>query len=187
MNHDGPLPDPEHLQRIAGDLMERFESTGADPAFIIRFVRTIHALHHLPVVLEQYFQQVGLSKARFLVMVHLLHAHPRGSSISSLCDLHPVSPATLTGVVDTLEKEGYVERHPCPEDRRRVMVRLTEAGVRFMESFLPVHYENVRTMMSALSEAEQHTLAELLERLGHHVSNFVDSGQVRRPSREATS
>lgn len=39
-----------------------------------------------------------------------------------------VTPATVTGVVDTLEREGLVERERGTEDRRVVRVRLTDEG-----------------------------------------------------------
>ncbi len=39
-----------------------------------------------------------------------------------------VRPATLTGIVDTLARSGYVERIPDPDDRRTVRLALTEAG-----------------------------------------------------------
>ncbi|MDQ0368492.1 MarR family winged helix-turn-helix transcriptional regulator [Catenuloplanes indicus] len=37
-------------------------------------------------------------------------------------------PATLTGIVDTLEKSGHVQRRPDPNDRRAVRLTITEAG-----------------------------------------------------------
>jgi DNA-binding MarR family transcriptional regulator len=38
------------------------------------------------------------------------------------------SPSTVTGVVDTLEKKGLVSREPNPNDRRSLLVTLTEEG-----------------------------------------------------------
>ena len=38
------------------------------------------------------------------------------------------SPATMTGIVDTLEKKGLVTREPNPDDRRSLLVRLTPVG-----------------------------------------------------------
>lgn len=39
-----------------------------------------------------------------------------------------VRPATLTGIIDTLEKSGYVERRRVEGDRRAVTLALTEHG-----------------------------------------------------------
>lgn len=38
------------------------------------------------------------------------------------------SPSTITGIVDTLESKGLVARAPNPEDRRSLLVNLTEDG-----------------------------------------------------------
>ncbi|MCW3838799.1 MarR family transcriptional regulator [Micromonospora yasonensis] len=39
-----------------------------------------------------------------------------------------VRPATLTGVVDTLERDGFVTRQRDPNDRRSVQLTLTDKG-----------------------------------------------------------
>ncbi len=36
-----------------------------------------------------------------------------------------VSSASMTSLVDTLERRGLVERHPHPTDRRKVLIHLT--------------------------------------------------------------
>jgi DNA-binding MarR family transcriptional regulator len=39
-----------------------------------------------------------------------------------------VNPATITGIVDTLERDGLVERHRDAADRRQVRLSLTPRG-----------------------------------------------------------
>lgn len=49
-----------------------------------------------------------------------------------------VAKATLTGVVDTLDKHGLVERRRDGRDRRQVSVGLTELGERTISELFPV-------------------------------------------------
>ena len=49
----------------------------------------------------------------------------------------PVTTATMTGVLDTLERRGLVARLPHPTDRRRVLVELTQPGTDLLATLVP--------------------------------------------------
>ena len=51
-----------------------------------------------------------------------------GRQLSELASACCCSPSTITGVVDTLEKKGLVTRELNPNDRRSLLVKLTEQG-----------------------------------------------------------
>jgi DNA-binding MarR family transcriptional regulator len=51
-----------------------------------------------------------------------------GRTFKELADAVACSPATMTGIVDTLEGKDLVAREPNPLDRRSLLVRLTPAG-----------------------------------------------------------
>jgi len=76
------------------------------------------------------------------------------------------SNSNVTTVIDNLERRGLVRRVRDPEDRRFVEVRLTASGRRLIERAFPEHAARVAAVMSALSPAEQSTLAGLLRKLG---------------------
>ena len=62
------------------------------------FARTMSIFHHVPILMETYFQKLGLSKGRFLVMIQLLRAPGQeGMSITDIIAFHKVSSATMTG------------------------------------------------------------------------------------------
>jgi DNA-binding MarR family transcriptional regulator len=71
---------------------------------------------------------------------------------------------TMTGVVDTLEKNGLVRREPNPHDRRSVLVILTEMG-KDLEGCTPDLEHMYASCCSGLSELEFQQLGLLLERL----------------------
>jgi DNA-binding MarR family transcriptional regulator len=51
---------------------------------------------------------------------------------------------TAVGMVDRMEKLGLVDRHPLPEDRRRVQIALTRSGLRVLEKLYRVHWDELR-------------------------------------------
>ena len=69
-------------------------------------------------------------------------------------------------VIDNLEKSGYVKRKKDPEDRRAVLIHLTDEGKSFIEEFFPKHLERIKQEFSVLSEEEKATLSDLCKKLG---------------------
>lgn len=76
-----------------------------------------------------------------------------------------VTRATMTGLVDTLERDGFVKREPDPTDRRTISVRLTAKGEKFLGEFLPGHFKLISELMTPLSESERKTLVRLLGKI----------------------
>jgi DNA-binding MarR family transcriptional regulator len=73
-----------------------------------------------------------------------------------------VTSGTMTNRIDRLEARGLVRRHPDPQDKRGVLVELTEAGLRSVDAAMADLLERERTLLGALSANQQHDLARLL-------------------------
>jgi DNA-binding MarR family transcriptional regulator len=67
-----------------------------------------------------------LTPAQYSVLTMLWEkdARPFNELATGCC----CSPSTITGIVDTLESKGLVSRAPNPQDRRSLLVTLTESG-----------------------------------------------------------
>ncbi|NOY45613.1 MAG: MarR family transcriptional regulator [Deltaproteobacteria bacterium] len=72
----------------------------------------------------------------------------------------------ITLVVDNLEKRGLVERRRDPEDRRYVVVHLSEKGRELIQRIFPRHVAAVVEALSALAPSEQQELARLCRIVG---------------------
>lgn len=95
-----------------------------------------------------------------------------------LSELLGLAPASVTGLVDRLEKKGFAKRVPAEEDKRRVRVELDRAGIaRFMPLFadfmnsLHALYDNYTTeelkvVLRFMTDAAR-TQSEAEERLRH--------------------
>lgn len=84
---------------------------------------------------------------------------------AELADAAGVTRATMTGLIDTLERDGYVKREPDPADRRQMSVRLTPHAEKFLHALLPGHFKAIAALMSSLSEPERKTLVRLLNKI----------------------
>jgi len=75
-----------------------------------------------------------------------------------------VSSGTMTNRIDQLEKAGFVKRIHNPDDRRSVLISLTQPGFSIVEEAVGAHVENQQRLVSSLSEEERTTLNQLLKR-----------------------
>lgn len=108
-------------------------SPAARPALeALAALRLAGRLMHLN--MERWAERHGLSESRMSVLMRLRKAENRSLAMADLASSMSVSPRNITGLVDHLEKDGYVERVPDPNDRRSVLASLTDEGVTKIDS-----------------------------------------------------
>jgi DNA-binding MarR family transcriptional regulator len=76
-----------------------------------------------------------------------------------------VTTASMTSLLDTLERKGLARRSPHPRDRRKILVRLTDAGASIADQMLPVVHQAATETFAALTESERRTLVDVLGRV----------------------
>ena len=81
--------------------------------------------------------------------------------------LTAMDPATMQGVVGRLLDRGLITSRPDPDDRRRTLLRLNEAGRDAVNAAIENGRQITRDTLAPLSRAEQKTLLRLLKKLGN--------------------
>jgi DNA-binding MarR family transcriptional regulator len=76
-----------------------------------------------------------------------------------------VSKATLSGVLNTLEKRGLAKRKRSEEDGRLVLVTLTPAGTRLIKRLFPEINSQEQVATSLLDPGQQELAADFLRQL----------------------
>lgn len=116
----------------------------------------------------QLLRPLGVSSAGGLVLGQLRDHGPM--SPSELGERLIVTRATVTGVVDSLERRGYVSRSPNPNDRRGIIVGLTPAGLDIVAQVRTLIHGQEREWMGALSDKELTAYIDLLHRVQDRLS-----------------
>lgn len=86
-------------------------------------------------------------------------------SLGALAETTRADPPYVTLIVNELQARGLVTRTSDPEDRRRKLVALTEAGQEAVRTAKSILYRPPHSFLAALSKAELQQLGELLDRL----------------------
>lgn len=76
------------------------------------------------------------------------------------------STGNMTMVIDNLEKRGLVIRERSVEDRRMILIRLTEAGSQLINRIFPMYMKALLDEISILTPQEQTELGRLCKKLG---------------------
>ena len=105
-----------------------------------------------------------LSSASGLVLSLLADAETPLSP-NHIADRLIISRASVTSLLDSLEKRGYARRRPHPSDRRMIWVEPTDLGRQIAEEFRPVVHRQQKAWLGVLSGKEQAQLVEMLHRI----------------------
>ena len=106
---------------------------------------------------------LGVSSAGGLVLGLLRDHGPMPPSV--LGDRLIVTRATVTGLVDSLDRRGLVRRTAHPSDRRSTIVEITPAGLDVLEKVRETIHRKERDWCSELSDADLRSLIRLLHRV----------------------
>ncbi len=136
-------------------------SPSAASAFL-HLLRTGDAVY---AVEYDYLTRHAISQGRFTVLMLLNRCSTEPSTPAELAEEAGVTRATMTGLVDTLEKDGLVTRAPDPRDRRAVLVKLTAAGRKLLDRVLPGYFAAVTKIMQPLTKAERTQFVALLQKI----------------------
>ncbi|WP_046775722.1 MarR family winged helix-turn-helix transcriptional regulator [Streptomyces yangpuensis] len=136
----------------------------ADPQAVLVAVRLISAGARVGRAAEVHFARFGLSTGRYRLLADL-EDHGGEKSPSRLAADLDVSRATVTGLLDGLEREGLVARRPSAEDGRGTVAILTARGAQRLRDMAPEHFGRLEAMVGGLSVAERTVFLDLLARV----------------------
>ncbi len=84
---------------------------------------------------------------------------------NEIADRLIISRATVTGLLDSLERQAYVCRRPHPSDRRMILAEITETGRQTASVFRPIVHQHQKDWFAVLGESEQQQFLDALHRL----------------------
>ena len=160
------LPDPKILTKFA----ERYAD--ADIEHVIHFLTLLRVGSDLSSALDGFLASYGLLQGRWWVLILLMREEDLTSSPSVLAEKAGVTRATMTGLIDGLDKEGLVVRVTDIDDRRKFHIKLTTAGQGKLDEIMPEYYQRVSELMGSLSSKEGKGLASMLEKLQTNADVF---------------
>ncbi len=114
----------------------------------------------------------GLSESDFRTLVVLFSSEQGAAYPSELCQFATQKPTNMTRIADGLVAKGLASRSHSKADRRRILIRISPGGRRFVKKLLPELFPRVRRLFEVLSEQEKKQLDKILDKLLSHVDRI---------------
>lgn len=113
---------------------------------------------------RQLQRDAGMPHVYYGLLVKLADAPQRRLRMTELAMLAKITRSRLSHAIARLERNGWVRREDCPDDKRGQFAVLTERGVQVLRDTAPGHVEAVRqAMFDRLTLEQQKALGEIME------------------------
>jgi|GEM_PF-5640246 len=118
-------------------------------------------------IMDDRLNKVGLSNAKLSALDSIVTSHEAETLVTVTCmaDVMNTTKSNVTAMVDRLIAEGLVTRHHSLEDRRTVVIALTDLGQERHQVGVKVVQEFHTELSGILSDEEQQHLGCLLDKL----------------------
>jgi len=108
-------------------------------------------------------KEYGLSIPQFLCLDHLQKSPQYQTTQKDLKELLNLNSSTVTGIINRLEKKGYVARLPKAGDRRITHIALTASGIKIIESIPHILHNRLTSKLDKLTNSERVEVKKALE------------------------
>ncbi len=104
----------------------------------------------------------GLTTAQFFLLLSLYQKDC--ILISVLSKKAGLDKATLTGMLDRMERDNLIKRKAVPHDRRAIEICLTDKAIDMQKDLTRLYNETNQSFLSVLNKEEQQTLYNITEK-----------------------
>jgi DNA-binding MarR family transcriptional regulator len=164
---------------------------GFDSAACDLFLTALRSGEAVSEVESRYLAEHGITPGRFAVMLLLGVDESIIRKPSELAEMIGVTRATMTGLLDTLERDNFVGRTIDPTDRRSMRVESTPACREVLKKVLPDYFRLVSAIPATLTEDERNEFIRISRKLqdGLHLAEtkFVHQAIVGQTTAPATA
>jgi DNA-binding MarR family transcriptional regulator len=131
-------------------------------------------------LLEHENKPLGLSETEFRVLTTLFAQADSGAYPTELCAKTSQSPANMSRISDALVSRDLITRGSSALDRRKMVLRITEAGEELVRRLMPRLYGSLRELFEGFPDDEQLRLVGQLKRLGANVDKVLSHRMPER-------
>jgi DNA-binding MarR family transcriptional regulator len=170
----------ESVQPSPADLPRLSEEADRILRAMRRIVRavTIHS--------KRLFRQTGLTLPQILCLRAIDAAGDEPVTAADIARQVQLSPATITGILDRLERGGMLLRERDSRDRRKVYLSLTTRGQQWLTSLPLSLQDRVVQRLDDLTEKERQVLVSSLEQLVDIIdASSLDASPLLVPGEDA--
>ncbi len=108
-------------------------------------------------------KEFGLSITQLMCLGHLQHCPGYQSTHKELMRLLSLNSSTITGIINRLEKRGYMVRLPKSGDKRVTYLTLTASGIKLLEETPNILHDRLAQKLKTLSDKDLQLVSDGLD------------------------
>lgn len=133
---------------------------------LLSLVRTSSLMQKLS---DRFFSRFGLTDVQFNILMILKEHAAQGLSQQELSEHLIVTKSNVVGLIDRLERSGYVKRMSHPSDRRFNQIVLTPKGTKLEQRIEESYFTEVDKMMNTLSASQKQVVIQAMEKIRQYI------------------
>lgn len=161
--------------KLEKELKLKVPALGSNHEALLSLVRTSSMIMKLS---DRFFLRHGITDTQFNILMTLKQYDPDGLSQRELSERLIVTKSNVTGLIDRLEKAGYVARKSKVGDRRLNRIVPTLKGRRLIEKVQGPYFREVDKLMNILGSSEKKMLIDSTAKLRQYVSIASAGGRA---------
>ncbi|GGY16741.1 MarR family transcriptional regulator [Paludibacterium paludis] len=153
--------------QILEDAIERIDRRfpGVPRQEVLLTRLTLHLQQRLSCHLNEALKPWGINETVWMSLLGMYASEDGSLNPSDLSDMLDSSRTNATRVSDEMVRHGWVERIACPDDRRKIVLRLTKQGIAFIETLLPISRDAQKRLWEDYSSEEKLEMERLMRKL----------------------
>lgn len=128
------------------------------------FVVIMKASKTLDELVKKDIADHGMKMSDFAILEALFHKGRQ--TIKQISEAVLINTGSITYVIDKLEKNDYLQRIHCKEDRRVVYIEITPKGNDVMNEIFPKHQKMIEELFSDIKDEDKRTLIDTVKTIG---------------------
>jgi DNA-binding MarR family transcriptional regulator len=149
------------MSRLQRDIKKKQPFASPEQEAALNLARTNDRIQ---IRFERLFREYGLTPSQYNIL-RILRGEGTPLPVLEIAERTVTVVPGITGLVDRLERSGFVARRRCTEDRRVIYVEITAAGLDVLARLDGPVQELHKSLMSHLSKKEVADLIRLLEKV----------------------
>ncbi len=106
----------------------------------------------------------GMKISDFAILEALYHKGRQ--TIKQISEAVLINTGSITYIIDKLEKNNYLQRIYCKEDRRVVYIEITSKGNDLMNEIFPLHQKMIESLFTDITEENKRMLIDTVKIIG---------------------
>ncbi|WP_405098956.1 MarR family winged helix-turn-helix transcriptional regulator [Oceanobacillus sp. FSL H7-0719] len=128
------------------------------------FVVIMKASKTLEELVKKDIADHGMKTSDFAILEALYHKGRQ--TIKQISEAVLINTGSITYVIDKLEKNGYLQRIHCTEDRRVVYIEITPKGNDVMNEIFPKHQKMIEELFTDITDENKRILIDTVKMIG---------------------